>query len=49
MDGDKERKYGVIREQGEFMEAVPLTDEENAAVNEAANSTRTELHNSNNN
>lgn len=31
----KEREYGIIREQGEFMEPVALTSEENAAVNEA--------------
>ena len=31
------REYGIIREQGEYMNPVPLTPEENAAVNEAAN------------
>lgn len=29
------RNYGIIREQGEYMEPVQLTPEENAAVNEA--------------
>lgn len=26
--------YGIIREQGEFMDIKPLTDEENDIVNE---------------
>lgn len=30
-------KYNVIREQGEYMDPVPLTPEENAAIKEAAN------------
>lgn len=30
------KNYGIIREQGEYMEPVPLTPEENAAVNEAS-------------
>ena len=29
--------YGIIREQGEFMEPVQLTPEENAAVNASNN------------
>ena len=29
------RNYGIIREQGEYMEPVPLTPTENAAVNES--------------
>ena len=29
------REYGIIREQGEYMDPVPLTPEENASVNEA--------------
>lgn len=29
------KNYGIIREQGEYMEPVPLTPEENAFVNEA--------------
>lgn len=33
----KEREYGIIREQGEYMDPVPLTPEENASVNEANN------------
>lgn len=33
----KEKEYGIIREQGEFMDVVPLSPEENAAVNEASN------------
>lgn len=28
-----EEKYAIIREQGEFMNAVELSDEENACVN----------------
>ena len=31
----EERNYGIIREQGEYMEPVALTPEENASVNEA--------------
>ena len=31
------KEYGIIREQGEYNEFVPLSSEENAAVNEAAN------------
>ena len=31
------KNYGIIREQGEYMEPVPLTAEENATVNEACN------------
>ena len=29
-------EYGIIREQGEYMEPVPLSPEENAVVNESA-------------
>ena len=35
----EERSYGIIREQGEYMEPVPLTSEENAIINESNNST----------
>lgn len=31
----EEKKYGIIREQGEYMDPVPLTPEENVAVNES--------------
>ena len=31
-----EEKYAIIREQGEFMNAVELSDEENACVNNAS-------------
>lgn len=31
------KDYGIIREQGEFMEPVPLTPEENAIVNNDKN------------
>lgn len=31
------RNYGIIREQGEFMEPVPLTPAENATVHESNN------------
>ena len=30
------KNYGIIREQGEFMEPVMLSQEDNATVNEAA-------------
>lgn len=33
----KEKEYGIIREQGEYMEPVPLTPEENATINKEAN------------
>ena len=29
----EKREYGIIREQGEYMEPIQLTAEENAAVN----------------
>lgn len=29
------REYGIIREQGEYMEPVKLKPEENAAINRA--------------
>lgn len=35
---NENKNYGIIREQGEYMEPVPLTPEENARVNEASNS-----------
>jgi hypothetical protein len=30
-----DREYGIIREQGEYMDPVPLSPEENAVVNES--------------
>lgn len=30
---NENKKYGIIREQGEYMEPVPLTPEENATIN----------------
>ena len=33
--------YGIIREQGEYMEPVPLTPEEVATINEAQNTENT--------
>lgn len=30
-------KYSIIREQGEFMDPVPLTDRENVIVNNSDN------------
>ena len=38
----EEKSYGIIREQGEFMDPVPLTPEENASVNKADNSGKEE-------
>lgn len=31
-----DKKYGIIREQGEFMEPVPLSEKDNAVVNESS-------------
>ena len=31
-----DQQYGIIREQGEFNDFVPLTEEENKLLNEAA-------------
>ena len=31
----EDKKYGIIREQGEYMDPIPLTPEENATVNES--------------
>lgn len=31
-----DKNYGIIREQGEFMEPVPLSEEDNAIVNESS-------------
>jgi len=31
-----DKNYGIIREQGEFMEPVMLSEEENATVNESS-------------
>ena len=33
------KQYGIIREQGEYMDPVPLTPEENATVNAEAGKT----------
>ena len=30
-------KYNIIREQGEFMDPVPLNDQDNKTVNDAEN------------
>ena len=32
-----DKKYGIIREQGEFMDPVPLSEKDNAIVNESSN------------
>lgn len=32
-----DKKYNIIREQGEFMDPVPLDDQGNATVNNNAN------------
>lgn len=30
------KNYGIIREQGEFMDPVPLSEKDNAIVNESS-------------
>lgn len=36
---NENKNYGIIREQGEYMEPVPLTPKDNATINEANRST----------
>lgn len=44
-----DRQYGIIREQGEFMDHKPLNEEDNRIVNEMDKSNSSSSENSKNN
>lgn len=42
-----DRQYGILREQGEFMDPVQLTEEENERVNRSSEKKSEDNNNSN--